>query len=63
MRPLVIAFVIALVVGPLAVLAWRRPDPKHVFMLSLIERLPAESPQPAAPAISMDSKRPNHRSR
>jgi hypothetical protein len=53
MRALVIAAVAALLVGSLSALVWRRPDPKHALMFSLVERLgdnlanhPAASGQP-----------------
>ncbi len=44
MKALVIAFVMALVLVPLAVLAWHRPDPKHTLIFSLIEDLASKLP-------------------
>lgn len=43
MKPLLIAAVLALLGVSLYAVAWRRPDPKHALIFTLLERLPADS--------------------
>ncbi len=44
MRILLISTVIAVIVGAIVVSVWRRPDPKHVFMFSLVAQVSADNP-------------------